>query len=66
MGLVLPVSLRSLRQRVRTGGSDRGAGGLLEAQPAATIESARIPSSPSLFIDALNLITPLDSLRAPV
>jgi hypothetical protein len=65
-GRVLPVSFLSLRQRVRLGGSDRGAGGLLEAQPATKSPRASIPSNPSLFIGVLEISTRLDSLRAPV
>jgi hypothetical protein len=46
IGRVLPVSFRSLRQRVRGPVSDRGGEGLLEAQPPTMRPIASMPSSP--------------------
>lgn len=53
IGRVLPVSFRSLRQRVRGGDSDRGAEGLAEAQPARARPRASIPIRPSRFMVTL-------------
>jgi hypothetical protein len=51
IGRLLPVSFRSLRQRVRGAESDRGAEEVLEAQPEAAMrQSASMPSSPSRVI----------------
>ena len=51
IGRLLPVSFRSLRQRVRGAESDRGAEEVLEAQPAAAMRlRASMPSSPSRVI----------------
>jgi hypothetical protein len=51
IGRLFPVSFRSLRQRVRGAESDRGAGEVLEAQPAAAMrQRASMPSSPSRVI----------------
>lgn len=65
-GLVEPVSFGSLRQRVRGGESERGAGGLLDAQPATQSAHTNMPSSPSRLIDVIKISMRLDSLRAPV
>ncbi len=50
IGRVLPVSFRSLRQRVRGAESAGGAEEVLEAQPATTRPRASIPNSPNRVI----------------
>ena len=50
IGRVLPVSFRSLRQRVRGAESEGGAEEVLEAQPVTMRPSASMPSSPSRVI----------------
>ena len=51
IGRLLPVSFRSLRQRVRGAESDCGAEEVREAQPAAAMRPrASMPSSPSRVI----------------